>query len=63
MMPNRDNVKISRVGDCAAADDYIDEVLANVAKMVVEQVSCCQKISKILALVKNSEIHLTEYFL
>merc|ERR1711990_1068932 len=26
-----------RVGDCAAADDYIDEVLANVAKMVVEQ--------------------------
>ena len=30
--------KSSRVGDCAAADDYIDEVLANVAKMVVEQV-------------------------
>merc|ERR1711990_146638 len=26
-----------RVGDCAAADDYIDEVLVNVAKMVVEQ--------------------------
>merc|ERR1712037_395489 len=26
-----------RVGDCAAADDYIDEVLANVAKMVIEQ--------------------------
>merc|ERR1711973_60923 len=27
----------NRVGDCAAADDYIDEVLVNVAKMVVEQ--------------------------
>merc|ERR1711872_234093 len=27
----------NRVGDCAAADDYIDEVLLNVAKMVVEQ--------------------------
>jgi len=26
-----------RVGDCAAADEYIDEVLANVAKMVIEQ--------------------------
>ena len=57
---NWDNDKITRVGDCAAADDYIDEVLANVAKMVVEQVSCWQKIAKILALVKNSEIHLTE---
>ena len=31
-------IEIARVGDCAAADDYIDEVLANVAKMVVEQV-------------------------
>merc|ERR1712198_628129 len=30
-------VPAPRVGDCAAADDYIDEVLANVAKMVVEQ--------------------------
>merc|ERR1711963_949064 len=27
----------NRAGDCAAADDYIDEVLVNVAKMVVEQ--------------------------
>merc|ERR1712154_662599 len=30
-------VPAPRVGDCAAADDYIDEVLANVAKIVVEQ--------------------------
>merc|ERR1712203_1087690 len=30
-------VPAPRVGDCAAADDYIDEVLVNVAKMVVEQ--------------------------
>merc|ERR1711934_503262 len=30
-------VPAPRVGDCAAADDYIDEVLANVAKMVIEQ--------------------------
>merc|ERR1712203_648631 len=30
-------VPAPRVGDCAAADDYIDEVLINVAKMVVEQ--------------------------
>merc|ERR1712107_612931 len=27
----------NRVGDCAAADDYIDEVLVNVAKIIVEQ--------------------------
>merc|ERR1712179_896713 len=30
-------VPAPRVGDCAAAADYIDEVLANVAKMVIEQ--------------------------
>ena len=35
---NWDNDRIVRVGDCEAADDYIDEVLANVAKMVIEQV-------------------------
>merc|ERR1711971_1455847 len=29
--------RIVRAGDCAAADEYIDEVLANVAKMVIEQ--------------------------
>ena len=29
---------IIRVGECAAADDYIDEVLVNVAKKVVEEV-------------------------
>ena len=34
-----DNDRIVRVGDCAAADEYIDEVLANVAKMVIEQVA------------------------
>merc|ERR1711936_52460 len=30
-------VPAPRVGDCAAADEYIDEVLVNVAKMVIEQ--------------------------
>merc|ERR1711934_441674 len=30
-------VPAPRVGDCAAADDYIDEVLVNVAKKVVEE--------------------------
>ena len=34
----KSEVSRNRVGDCAAADDYIDEVLVNVAKMVVEQV-------------------------
>ena len=34
----KSEVSRNRVGDCAAADDYIDEVLINVAKMVVEQV-------------------------
>merc|ERR1711971_981280 len=31
------SIPAPRVGDCAAADGYIDEVLANVAKMVIEQ--------------------------
>jgi len=28
---------VTRTGDCAAADDYIDQVLANVAQMVLDQ--------------------------